>query len=104
VGASTAGVRGREVRDWGLTGGVCGAERGNERMREGIGVDRPSPPGSGRERRRESARARTRAVASRWVHLSGDAGARVAWLGRAGLKWPFLFSLEFLMHFLFYFP
>ena len=39
MGASTAGVRGREVRDWGLTGGVRGTERGNERMREGIGAD-----------------------------------------------------------------
>jgi hypothetical protein len=31
----------------------------------GIGADRPGPPGSGRERGRKSAHARTRAVAGR---------------------------------------
>jgi hypothetical protein len=65
-----------------LTERVHRTERENGREREGIDADMPGPPGSGRER----ARVRRR----RWslaggVHLSGDAGARAAWLGRAGL-------------------
>jgi hypothetical protein len=46
--------------------GVRGAKRGNERVREGIGADKPGPSGSGRERGRESVRARTWAVTGRW--------------------------------------
>jgi hypothetical protein len=33
-----------------LTGGVRGAEREDERVREGIGADRPAPQSSERER------------------------------------------------------
>jgi hypothetical protein len=49
-----------------LTEGVHRAAGENGHKREGIGADRLGPPGSGRERRRESVRARTRAVAGRW--------------------------------------
>jgi hypothetical protein len=65
VGASTVGVRGWEVRDGGLTGGVCGAEREDERVREGISVDRPAPQSSERERGREGARVRDRLTGER---------------------------------------
>jgi hypothetical protein len=51
VGASTTGVRGRKVRDRRLMGGVRRAERGNERLPEGIGA-RPAPQCSERERER----------------------------------------------------
>jgi hypothetical protein len=65
--------------------GVRGAEREDERVREGIGADRPGPPDSGRERGRESVRARTRAVAGRWGPPVRQRGhARAAWLGRLG--------------------
>jgi hypothetical protein len=43
-------------------------KRKNARADE-FGADRPGPPGSGRERGRESACARTRVVAGRWGHL-----------------------------------
>jgi hypothetical protein len=90
--------RGREVRDGGPDGsGPQSSGRGsmngwstltervhrtageNGRERKGISADRSAPlAASGRERGR---RTWGRAVAGRWVHLSGDAGARVAWLG-----------------------
>jgi hypothetical protein len=41
----------------GLTGGVRGVEREDERVREGIGANRPGPPGSRRERESERERA-----------------------------------------------
>jgi hypothetical protein len=93
VGASTTGVRGREVRDGGLTGGVRRVERGNERVREGIGVDRPGPPGSGRERERACVDAGGRwqvgsTCQTTWARALGLAGP-------AGLKWPFLFPWNF---------
>jgi hypothetical protein len=50
VGASTAGVRGRKVRDRGLTGGVRGPAREDARVLEENDADRPSPLDSGRER------------------------------------------------------
>jgi hypothetical protein len=105
VGVSMAGMRRQEVRDGGLKGGLRGAEKGNERVREGIAADRPGPLGSGRERRRESARARTRAVAGRWgppVRRRGRAPAQPGWAGWDEMA--FSFSMEFLMAFLFYFP
>jgi hypothetical protein len=80
--------------------------RENEHVRGWIGVDRPVPPSSERERGRESARARTWAVADRWdlpVRRRGRAR------GLAGLSWAegaefgLSFSLEFLMPFLFIF-
>jgi hypothetical protein len=46
-----------------------------------VNADRPVPPGSVRERGRESACA---VIADRWVHLSRDAGTRVVWLGWIG--------------------
>jgi hypothetical protein len=65
------------------------------------GADRSAPLGS--EREREGAREEE-------LPLTGGAGARArgreAWLGRAGLVWaafPFSFSLDFLIPFLFLF-
>jgi hypothetical protein len=109
--------RGREVREakgtdgWGPRGSERGSANGrstlmerfhqaageNGHEHEVIGTDRPGPPGSGRERERAHVRERERSLAG-GVHLSGDAGARAAWLGRAGpavLKWPFLFPGNF---------
>ena len=58
---------GERLGKWkGANSGVRGAERGNERVREGIDADRAGPPGSGRERRRESMCVRTRAITGRW--------------------------------------
>jgi hypothetical protein len=60
-----------------------------------ISADRPVPPGSGRERGRESARARMRAIADRWgPPVRQREHARAAWLGRvgaSGLNLVFLF-------------
>jgi hypothetical protein len=65
-----------------LTERVHRTARENGRERKGISADRSAPlAASGRERGR---RTWGRAVAGRWVHLSGDAGARAAWLGRLG--------------------
>jgi hypothetical protein len=65
-------------------------DRENGREHEGISANRPGPLGS--ERERERARARTRAVVDRWGPPVRRRGcACVAWLGRAGLKSPFLF-------------
>jgi hypothetical protein len=75
------------------------SERKNVQVDE-FDVDRPGPPGSGRERRRKGARPRTRALVGRW-------GPPVRRRGRARPGWAeltFSFSLEFLMAFLFYFP
>jgi hypothetical protein len=75
VGMSTAeSAGGRLVKGRWLTGGVREparangrstlierahrTERGNERVRERIGADRPVPPGSGRGRGRERVRGR----------------------------------------------
>jgi hypothetical protein len=49
VGTSTVGVRGREVRDGGLTGGVHGAVRGDVRVRENKWRQQIEPTGSERE-------------------------------------------------------
>jgi hypothetical protein len=66
-------------------------EREEKRVGEETGADRSAPLGS--EREREGCQA-TRAR------------GRAAWLGRAGLVWaafPFSFSLDFLIPFLFLF-
>jgi hypothetical protein len=63
------------------------AARENGRVRERISADRPVPSGSRRERGRESARARTRAVTDRWgppVRQRGRARPGSAKLGRFG--------------------
>jgi hypothetical protein len=54
VGVSTAGVRRWEVRDGGVTSGVCGPARENVRVLEENDADRTGPPGSGRESGGES--------------------------------------------------
>jgi hypothetical protein len=93
VGVSTTGVSGREVRDGGLTGGVCEVERGNERVREGIDVDRPGPPGSERERERACVDA-----GGHWQVGSTCQTTRARARGLAGptgQKWPFLFPWNF---------
>jgi hypothetical protein len=51
MGASTAGDRGREVRDE-LTGGDGGTEREGVGAREGNSTNRSVPPSSERERER----------------------------------------------------
>jgi hypothetical protein len=107
-----------------LTGRVHGAERDKgarramarqlanraheaerERAGEETGVDRSAPLGS--EREREGARERELPLTGR-VRLSGSAGARAR--GLAGPSWAgwaafpfFLFSLDFLIPFLFLF-
>jgi hypothetical protein len=53
----------------------------NEHVRERIGADRPVPPGSGWERGRERACMDAASSLTGGVHLSGNAGTRVAWLG-----------------------
>jgi hypothetical protein len=70
-------------------------------VRERIGADRPVPPGSRRERGRESARALTGGV-----HLSGNACARAGLTGLSWAEWAkfgFSFSPIFLMPFIFIF-
>jgi hypothetical protein len=71
---------------------------------KGNGADRPSPPGSERERGRGRARGRDRLTGD--GHLSARAGSR-ARAGPTGLAWAelvFPFFLEFLMLFYFIFP
>jgi hypothetical protein len=71
-----------------------------ERERMGASARGSAPTGLANRaaRGREGERARVRGCG--WsltgeVHLSGDAGARAFWLGRAGLKSPFLFLGNF---------
>jgi hypothetical protein len=81
-------------------GGVCWLEREDERVREGIGVDRPAPRMSERDRGREGV---CGLATTGGVRLSGAENARaragLGLLGRIGLKWGFPFSREFLMLF-----
>jgi hypothetical protein len=77
----------RANRRLALTRRVRQAVRENERVRGWIAADRPVPPGNGRERGRESTRARTLAVAHRWgppVRQRGRAWPGWAELGRVG--------------------
>jgi hypothetical protein len=73
VGASTAGVRGREVRDGGSDGwGSRASERGRARARRKL-RRQPGPPSSGRERGGERERGRDsagrRSGAGAWADL-----------------------------------
>jgi hypothetical protein len=82
------------------------SERKNTRADE-FGADRPGPPGSVRERGRESARAGTRAVVGWWGPPVRRRGRARGLAGPSRADWAklaFSFSLEFLMAFLFYFP
>jgi hypothetical protein len=99
----SAGQReGTSANGWpALTERVHRTERENGREREGIGADRPGPPGSGRERGRESARAQTRAVAGRWGPPVRRRGRARGLTGPTGLKR--LFFREFTIAFLFIF-
>jgi hypothetical protein len=107
VGASTAGVRGREVRDGGLTGGVPGPARENVSVLKENTADRTGPQGSGRER---GERAHEWDRLTGGGHLSARAGDRAQARAYAGwacwLTWAemgFSTYLEFLVPFLFIF-
>jgi hypothetical protein len=94
VGASTAGYRGREVRDE-LTGGVGGTERKSGRACERT-VPTSLAHGAARERGREGARvgADRRGPPIRNRGLAG-ARAGLGLLGRIGLNWVFYFIGNF---------
>jgi hypothetical protein len=109
VGASTSGVREREVSDGGLKGGVRGPAREDMRVREGNDTDRSAPlPASGRERERKNvgagwrrqvgfacqglrARARTRGWAC-WTDVGRN---QVFHFPRISNAFSILFSLGF---------
>jgi hypothetical protein len=84
----------------GLTGGVRGAEREDERVREGICTDRPATQSSKRER--ESGGAWDRLTCG--SRLSARSGARAGPIGLAWAEMAFPFFVEFLMFFYFIFP
>jgi hypothetical protein len=77
VGASTAGDRGREVRDE-LIGANGGTEREGAGAREGNSADRSVPPSSERERGGVSA---LRFAPTGGPRLSGTGGGRARGLG-----------------------
>jgi hypothetical protein len=80
------------------------SESGHERG--WFGADRSSPSGSGRERGRESTRARTRAVAGRWGPPVRRCGRTRVVAGPSWANWAelgFSFSRDFLNDFSFYF-
>jgi hypothetical protein len=73
---------GEYANEWSaLTERTHQAERGSERAREETGANRLAPPGSGKERGRDRERGPS---LTGGTHLSGEAGARAAWLGWIG--------------------
>jgi hypothetical protein len=97
MGASTAGVGGREVRDEGPDSwGPRGRDREDERVCEGIGADRPAPQSS--ERERERARVgyvdrRGPPVSAGWANWLGPNGFSL--FPRISNGFSILFSLGF---------